>query len=359
MPVEVRLENLTKVFRSHRDSVVAVDHLDLEVEKGELVTLLGPSGCGKTTTLRLVGGFEIPTEGEIYLGGKRVTHLPPQRRDTATVFQSYGLFPHMTVFENVAFGLRVRRLHRDEVRRRVREALKLVNLEGLERRYPRELSGGQQQRVALCRALVIEPKVLLFDEPLSNLDAKLRVETREQIRRLQKELNITSLYVTHDQAEAMAISDRIAVMNEGKLQQIGPPYEIYAHPANRFVADFIGRANFLAVRVVGAQDEQFEIELPGGVRLEVPAVTGLQAGDEAIAVVRPEAVDVLPEGQGDVTAEVTFAHYTGSLATYKLSLPTGETLEVEVLSPQEKGFLTEGTKVGLRFHRQSIHLLRE
>jgi len=359
VPVEVRLENLTKVFHSHRESVVAVDHLDLEVEKGELVTLLGPSGCGKTTTLRLVGGFEIPTEGEVYLGGKRVTHLPPQRRDTATVFQSYGLFPHMTVFENVAFGLKLRHLPRDEVRRRVREALKLVNLEGLERRYPRELSGGQQQRVALCRALVIEPKVLLFDEPLSNLDAKLRVETREQIRKLQKELEITSLYVTHDQAEAMAISDRIAVMHEGKLQQIGPPYEIYAHPANRFVADFIGRANFLSARVRGVRDGQLEIELLEGVRLEVPAVAGLREGDEVVAVVRPEAVDVLPEGEGDVVATVTFAHYTGSLATYKLALPGGETLEVEVLSPQEKGFLSEGTRVGVRFHRQSIHLLKE
>ncbi len=359
MSIEVRLEGLTKVFHSHRESVVAVDLLDLQVERGELVTLLGPSGCGKTTTLRLVGGFEIPTAGEVYLGGKRVTHLPPQRRDTATVFQSYGLFPHMTVFENVAFGLKVRHLPRDEVRRRVREALKLVNLEGLERRYPRELSGGQQQRVALCRALVIEPRVLLFDEPLSNLDAKLRVETREQIRRLQKELGITSLYVTHDQAEAMAISDRIAVMSEGRLQQIGPPYEIYAHPANRFVADFIGRANFLRAVVVGAMDEKLAVELAGGVRLEVPFVEGLEPGTEAVAVVRPEAVDILPEGEGDVTAIVVFGHYTGSLATYKLSLPSGETLEVEVLSPQEKGFLSEGTRVGVRFHRQSIHLLKE
>ncbi len=359
MPVEVRLQGLTKVFHSHREAVVAVDHLDLEVEKGELVTLLGPSGCGKTTTLRLVGGFEIPTAGEVYLGGKRVTHLPPQRRDTATVFQSYGLFPHMTVFENVAFGLKVRRLPREEVRRRVREALRLVNLEGLERRYPRELSGGQQQRVALCRALVIEPRVLLFDEPLSNLDAKLRVETREQIRKLQKELGITSLYVTHDQAEAMAISDRIAVMNEGRLQQIGPPYEIYAHPANRFVADFIGRANFLRARVVGSADGKLAVELAGGVRLEVPAVAGFEPGTEAVAVVRPEAVDILPEGEGDVTATVVFGHYTGSLATYKLALPSGEDLEVEVLSPQEKGFLPEGTRVGVRFHRQSIHLLEE
>ncbi len=359
MPGELVLSGLTKTFRSRGDVVVAVDNLDLEVEKGELVTLLGPSGCGKTTTLRLIGGFEIPDSGKVYIGGRDVTDLPPQRRNTATVFQSYGLFPHMTVFENVAFGLKVRRLPRAETRRRVLEVLKLVNLEGLERRYPRELSGGQQQRVALARALVVEPQVLLFDEPLSNLDAKLRVETREQIRKLQKELGITSVYVTHDQAEAMAISDRIAVMNEGKLQQIGPPYEIYAHPANRFVADFIGRANFLTVKVVEAEDNRLEIELKGGVRLEIPRVEGFTPGMQAVAVIRPEAVDVLQEGEGDVTATVVFGHYTGSLATYKLALPWGETLEVEVLSPQEKGFLSEGEKVGIRFHRQSIHLLFE
>lgn len=359
MPAELVLSKLTKTFRSRHDIVVAVDHLELQVENGELVTLLGPSGCGKTTTLRLVGGFEIPDSGKVLIGGRDVTDLPPQRRDTATVFQSYGLFPHMTVFENVAFGLKVRRVRREETRRRVRDVLKLVNLEGLEHRYPRELSGGQQQRVALARALVIEPKVLLFDEPLSNLDAKLRVETREQIRRLQKELDITSLYVTHDQAEAMAISDRIAVMNAGKIQQVGPPYDIYARPANRFVADFIGRANFLKARIVGITDGKLSVEFCGGVQLEVPYSDGFEEGAQAVAVIRPEAVDILPEGEGDVDATVIFRHYTGSLATYKLSLPSGETLEVEVLSPQEKGFLPEGAKVGVRFHRQSIHLLKE
>ncbi|HDI11684.1 MAG TPA: ABC transporter ATP-binding protein [Candidatus Acetothermia bacterium] len=359
MSAEVSLQGLTKVFRSRGEEVVAVDHLDLSVNAGELVTLLGPSGCGKTTTLRLVGGFEIPDGGRVYIGGRDVTDLPPQKRDTATVFQSYGLFPHMTVFENVAFGLKLRRLSRREIHRRVSEALRLVNLEGLERRYPRELSGGQQQRVALCRALVVEPEVLLFDEPLSNLDAKLRIETREQIRRIQREVGITSIYVTHDQAEAMAISDRVAVMNAGRIQQLGDPYEIYAHPANRFVADFIGRANFLEADVLEATDGTFRVRLSPGVILEVPAVEGLSPGERAVAVIRPEAMDILPPGEGDIDARVIFAHYTGSLATYRLELPNGETVEAEVLSPREHGFLSEGAEVGIRFHRQSIHLLRE
>lgn len=359
MDAELLLKELTKVFAGGKEKVVAVDHVNLAVAKGKLVTLLGPSGCGKTTTLRMIGGFEIPTEGEIHLEGKDITYLPPQHRNTATVFQSYGLFPHMNIFENVAFGLKVKRISHSEIQRRVREALSLVGLTGLEGRSPGHLSGGQQQRVALARVLVIEPKVLLFDEPLSNLDAKLRVETREHIRRIQKELNITSIYVTHDQAEAMAISDQIAVMNAGRIQQIGLPYDIYAHPTNRFVADFIGRANFLKARVTGTYDEQFRIEIIGGVNLEVPAIPGIRTGDNVVAVVRPEAVDVLSDEKGDVTATVVLAHYTGSLAIYKLALAGGETMEVEAMNPQEKGFLTEGTKVGVRFHRQSIHLLKE
>ncbi len=353
---ELFLDGLTKVFRGRREEVVAVDRLSLTVEKGELVTLLGPSGCGKTTTLRLVGGFEDPTSGDVYLGGQRITHLPPQRRDTATVFQSYGLFPHMSVYENVAFGLKVRRLPRGEIKKRVKEALELVGLSGLEHRPPGQLSGGQQQRVALCRALVTEPRVLLFDEPLSNLDAKLRVETREQIRRIQKDLGITSLYVTHDQAEAMSISDRVAVMNAGRLQQLGTPYEIYAHPANQFVADFIGRANFLPAQVVGADEAGLSIRLAGK-EMVVPDPGGFQPGDPVVAVVRPEAVDLVPPGSGDVDGVIVFPHYTGSRATYRLRLTTGDLLEVEVLSPQEKGFLGEGDRVGVSFHRKSIHLL--
>ncbi len=359
MAAELILRDLTKTFEGKGEKVVAVDNMNLEVAEGKLVTLLGPSGCGKTTTLRMIGGFELPTEGEISMEGKTITYLPPQRRDTATVFQSYGLFPHMTIFENVAFGLKVRRISRQDIQRRVAATLALVGLTGLEKRSPGNLSGGQQQRVALARALVLEPKVLLFDEPLSNLDAKLRIETREHIRRIQKSLHITSIYVTHDQAEAMAISDEIAVMKGGQLQQIGPPYEIYAHPANRFVADFIGRASFLKAQVLESIGDRLTVQLVQNVRLDIPAAPGVGPGDRVVAVVRPEAVDILGEGQGDAGAKVVLAHYTGSVATYRLLLPGEEVIQVEVMNPQEKGFLPEGTMVGVRFHRQSVHLLKE
>lgn len=358
MAAELVLEDLTKVFRGRREEVVAVDHLSLSVERGELVTLLGPSGCGKTTTLRMVGGFEDPTMGNIYLASERITDIPPQQRNTATVFQSYGLFPHMTVFENVAFGLRVRRLPRSEIRRRVMEALAKVGLAGLENRAPNKLSGGQQQRVALCRALVIEPKVLLFDEPLSNLDAKLRVETREQIRKLQKELGITSLYVTHDQAEAMAISDRIAVMNRGKLQQVGSPYEIYARPANQFVADFIGRASFLRARVVSCDLEQTEVSLANGEVLTIPMKFPFDPGEEVIVVVRPEAMDLVPPESGELKGTVVLAQSTGAVAHYRIELVTGELVEVEVFGALEKGVLPVGSEVGINLHKRSLHLLK-
>lgn len=357
MPAEVILERLTKVFRGRGNPVVAVDHLDLEVEKGELLTLLGPSGCGKTTTLRLVGGFEIPTEGEIYLGGQRITHLPPQRRPTATVFQSYGLFPHMTVFENVAFGLKVRRVSRAEIRRQVTEVLMLVGLAGLEDRPPTKLSGGQQQRVALARVLVIKPQVLLFDEPLSNLDAKLRVETREHIRRLQKDLGITSLYVTHDQAEAMAISDRIVVMHQGRIQQLGTPQDVYLRPANAFVADFIGRANFLGAKVVTEGVEETEVELASGARIKLSMGFNFASGEVVKLVVRPEAIDLVAPEEGHLKGQVVLAQLTGASAHYRVTLDSGENVEVEVLGALEKGVLSPGTPVGLRLHLKNLWLL--
>lgn len=357
MPAELVLEKLTKVFRGRRGHVVAVDHLDLQVQKGELLTLLGPSGCGKTTTLRLVGGFEVPTEGEIYLGGQRITHLPPQRRPTATVFQSYGLFPHMTVFENVAFGLKVRRVPRAQIRRQVEEVLRLVGLTGLEDRPPMKLSGGQQQRVALARVLVIKPQVLLFDEPLSNLDAKLRVETREHIRRIQKDLGITSLYVTHDQAEAMAISDRIVVMNHGRIQQLGTPQEVYLRPANAFVADFIGRANFLRAKVVAIDEKETEVELTTGVRLRLPNRFAFAHGESVQLVVRPEAIDLTSPDEGHLRGRVVLAQLTGASAHYRVALESGETVEVEVLGALEKGVLPPGTPVGLRLHLKNLWLL--
>jgi ABC-type Fe3+/spermidine/putrescine transport system ATPase subunit len=241
MTAHLRLVEVTK----HFGPTVAVDRVSLEIEEGSFFTLLGPSGCGKTTLLRVVAGFHLPDRGEVYLRERRITHVPPHLRGTAMVFQEYALFPHMTVEENVAYGLRMRRVPAAEARTRVARVLELVGLVGQERKYPHQLSGGQQQRVALARALVVEPEVLLLDEPLSNLDAKLRVRVREELRELQRRLGQTTVYVTHDQEEALALSDRIAVMNTGRVLQVGTPEEIYLRPKNRFVADFVGLANFL------------------------------------------------------------------------------------------------------------------
>jgi len=358
--VVVRFEHIVKVFaEGTRREVRAVDDFSLSVGRGKLVTLLGPSGCGKTTTLRILAGFESATSGNVYIEGKRVNDIPPQKRDTSMVFQSYGLFPHMTVYENVAYGLKVKHVPKAEIKHRVSEVLSLVGLEGLERRSVGQLSGGQQQRVALCRAIVTQPKVLLFDEPLSNLDAKLRKGTREQIRRLQQELGITSIYVTHDQAEAMSISDAIAVMNAGRLQQLGTPEEIYSRPANRFVADFIGEANFLSARVLRTKDCQVTIQLFGQEVTVAQESSQFSPSEEVEAVVRPEAADVVALGEGDVDAEVLFSHWTGPVVLYALMLPDRSRLEVQVANPKERGLLPVGSRVGLRLHRKSLYLLKK
>lgn len=354
---ELILQHVSKIFAEGTTrEVKAVDDLSLEVKKGLLVTLLGPSGCGKTTTLRMIAGFEYPTRGKIFMGDKLINDIPPQRRDSAMVFQSYALFPHMTVFENVAYGLKVRRFSRQEIKRKVVQALKLVDLEGLEDRPSGQLSGGQQQRVALSRALVTEPKVLLFDEPLSNLDAKLRVSTREELRRLQQKLSITSIYVTHDQAEAMTISDEITVMKDGRVQQIGFPEQIYLHPENKFVADFIGEANFYRGTIIKSQDGRVEVKMLDRL-ITINQDGDFHPGDEVEVVVRPETVDIVAKGKGDFDGVVKFSHYTGSAATYHIELRGGQKMEVKVLNPQEKGLLKDEEVVGVRLHRNNIHLL--
>ena len=239
------LKDLKKTFGKGDAVVTAVDSMNLTVKEGELITLLGPSGCGKTTTLRMIAGFHTPTSGDVLIDGESVNALPPNKRPTAMVFQNYALFPHMTVEENISYGLKVRGDSSVKIKKKVDGIIQLIGLDGLAKRQPRELSGGQQQRVSLARAMVMEPKVLLFDEPLSNLDAKLRVSTRLEIRKLQQRVGITSVYVTHDQEEAMMLSDKVVIMKAGMIQQIGTPSEIYAHPVNCFVAGFIGKANFL------------------------------------------------------------------------------------------------------------------
>jgi len=302
----LQLTGLTKTYGDFR----AVAGVDLDIAQGELVVLLGPSGCGKTTTLRMIAGFVAPTAGEIRLGGEDITRRPPWKRNTGLVFQSYALFPHLTVANNVAFGLRMRKVPAGEIADRLAEVLRLVRLEALADRLPRELSGGQQQRVALARALVIEPDILLLDEPLSNLDAKLRHEVRVEIRELQKKLGLTTVMVTHDQEEALTMADRLVVMSNGQVQQVGSQRELYEHPANTFVAGFVGRTNFLRGR----------IEAPGlfrsesGLAIRCPADAA--AGGRVLAL-RPERLTLSAAAPVDPAncfpATVEFASYLGDV----------------------------------------------
>src|SRR5712692_829203 len=300
----LRLERVSKRFtREGQGALAAVNDVSLTVEPGELLTLLGPSGCGKTTTLRMVVGFEQPDAGRVYVGEQDVTELMVYRRSIGFVFQNYALFPHLTVFENVAYGLRVRRLAEATIRTRVGRVLELVGLPGYERRFTNQLSGGEQQRVAVARAVVVEPQLLLFDEPLSNLDAKLRVQMREELSRLQRQLAITTVYVTHDQEEAMAISDRIAVMRQGTIAQTGTAEELYGAPRSAFVAQFIGRVNLVEVRVLGATNGRVSVELWGS-PITVRTDDRYAAGQRLLLVLRPEALSLVPESVKAVTGEV-------------------------------------------------------
>ncbi len=284
----LELRGITKRF----GPTVAVDGLTASVAAGELASFIGPSGCGKTTLLRVIAGFATPDEGTVLLEDRDITRVPPNLRPTAMVFQNYALFPHMTVFENVAYGLSVRRRPASEIRARVADALRLVRLEGLEGRRPHQLSGGQQQRVALARALVLRPRVLLLDEPLSNLDANLRIAMRSEIRRLKDELDLTMVFVTHDQQEAMSISDRMAVMHDGRLVQVGTPQEIYLRPADPFVARFVGQVNMLPAEVITVDDGTLRLRLPDGEAHVHGTGRAWQTGQRVLAVVRPEAVRI-------------------------------------------------------------------
>ncbi len=355
----VELIAVSKIFAQaagRRERVVAVDEVSFQLRQGELLTLLGPSGCGKTTTLRMVGGFETPTAGQILLEGKDISNVPPNHRDTAMVFQSYALFPHMTVFENVAYGLHLRKMSRRAIGDKVRQILSLVGLEGMEHRPPGALSGGQQQRVALARALVVEPSVLLLDEPLSNLDAKLRTQMRVEIRKIQQELNITSIYVTHDQEEAMCLSDRIAVMHRGRIDQIGTPVEVYARPATRFVADFMGKKTaFLEGAVVGGEGQELKVKVLGAI-LPFRARPGLAAGTRVALVVRPEAVDIVAPGEGSFSGRITHVSYLGSEVSYELDL-AGLAINAEIANPLEHQIFARGSEVGVNLRTPSIHLL--
>jgi iron(III) transport system ATP-binding protein len=307
----VELRGVTKAY----GVTAAVQDVHLEARDGEFLTILGPSGCGKTTTLRIIAGLLDPDAGEVLVDGQPVHHLPAHRRETAMVFQSYALFPHMTVGENVAFGLRMRRVPGDERQARVEEALRMVELTGLGDRYPRALSGGQQQRVAVARAVVTRPKVLLFDEPLSNLDAKLRERLRLELRSLQQRLRVTTIYVTHDQAEALVLSDRIAVMDRGQMVEVGIPTEVYRRPRSRITAEFLGIANLIPATVLGSQDDRYLAETAIG-RLEVAWPERLARGDVVTLSFRPEDIRIGPGPVNCLTGAVLQAAYLGSITDY-------------------------------------------
>lgn len=351
------LENVTKVFsgRGGEGKVRAVDQASLSIAEGELVTLLGPSGCGKTTTLRMIAGFEFPTAGDIFLDGQNINDLPPHKRDMSMVFQSYAIFPHLSVFENIAYGLKVQHLSKKEIQERVGTVLELVELTGYDNRAPNQLSGGQQQRVALARALVMEPKVLLMDEPLSNLDAKLREQMRTEIRRIQQVMGITSVYVTHDQVEAMTISDRIVVMNEGRIEQVGTPTEAYRYPRSRFVADFIGRANFVNGVVKSQLDGKLVIRMLGQ-ELTVDAAGDVYEADaEVTVVVRPEMMALNPK-PAHVQGVVRRASYLGDVVEYDVEVQ-GQKLALVETDPRHLVIHREGTTVGIGFLEDCLYVL--
>ncbi len=323
MEKAVEFKHVTKAY----GDVQAVRDLSFTIEHGKLVTLLGPSGCGKTTTLRLIAGLEMATEGSIFIGGKEVTRLSASDRDVSMVFQSYALFPHMTVMQNVSYGLTMSRLSKAEVGEKALEGLELVSLSGFGERLPSELSGGQQQRVAVARALVLEPEVLLFDEPLSNLDAKLRRRVREEIRELQQKLELTTVYVTHDQEEALAVSDRIFVMNEAVIDQEGTPRQLYEEPVNLFVSDFIGDANIVKAEIIKIEGANAEVEI-GGIRTNLPH-RGLISGEANVAI-RPQSICLSQSGnENSIPGTILKANYLGGHIEYTVDCILGELFVID------------------------------
>lgn len=330
---------VTKEFKDDQGKTsTAVSDVNLKIAPGEFVTLLGPSGCGKTTTLRMVAGFETITSGDIFFGTDNVRDVSPSKRDCTMVFQSYALFPHMSVYENVAYGLRLRKMSDKDIANKVKSIFDIMNLGDYSARMPSQLSGGQQQRVALARALVMEPGVLLFDEPLSNLDAKLRLTMRDEIRRIQQEVGITALYVTHDQAEAMSMSDRIVVMNQGRIEQVGTPVEIYQQPATEFVAGFIGSANFLRGEVVEKSDKQYSVKYPIGILHQLFDQDHSVNSDEIVTAIRPEAISLHIETPANlkehnvVNGIITKSVFMGQTQEYSVDI-NGCNIDIHASNP--------------------------
>lgn len=344
MNAEHNIIELRHVSKCYGKDTAVVQDFNLEVKKGEFVTFLGPSGCGKTTILRMIGGFEVPTEGEILLHGKDISKLPPGKRPINTVFQKYALFPYLNIYDNIAFGLKLKKLPRDRIREKVKKVLEVVDLEGFEERRIATLSGGQQQRVAIARAIVNEPEILLLDEPLGALDYKMRKEMQFELKEMHKELGITFIFVTHDQEEALTMSDKIVVMSDGRIQQVGRPEEIYKVPGNAFVADFIGQSNI------------FDGEMTGENRVSIHGVEfecreNLPSGDRVEAVIRPEAVILMEEGQGKIQGEVYSSIFKGTC--YEITVYVGKS---EIIAQYDTA-MEPGTKVGIDMKKDGIHVM--
>lgn len=356
---------ITKLVK-HYGSVTAVYNISLEINQGEFVTLLGPSGSGKTTTLMMIAGFVVPTSGDILIGDQSIISQPVHKRNIGIVFQHYSLFPHMTVAENVAFPLKMRKLNSDEIRQKVQGILDLVELTEMTHRYPRQLSGGQQQRVALARALVFNPPILLMDEPLGALDKKLRESMQLEIMRIQKKLQITTVYVTHDQSEALTMSDRIAVMDHGEILQLGFPEQLYENPVNRFVADFIGKSNFLTGKAKKRTNEGYLVRCKGGVELVASTSMDLQIGAEVSIAVRPEKIVFYedyfepgqkPPGWNIVPGVVESFIYLGDLRHYEIKLPTGDVFLVQITSRPGVESWKPGRKVEICWKQEDARLV--
>lgn len=356
--VRVSVKDLWMSF----DEVVALKGVSLDIQDGELITFLGPSGCGKTTFLRIIAGLYRPTRGEVFFDEKRVTDMPPWERNVGLVFQDYALWPHITVYENIIYGLKLRKIKKEEIDKQVKRVASILRIEELLNRYPYQLSGGQQQRVALARAIIINPSVLLLDEPLSNLDAKIRMNVRTEIRKLQKNLKITSIYVTHDQEEALVLSDRIAIMNMGVVEQVGTPVELYYRPKNMFVADFMGQINMLPGKVKSVDYEKKVLRISTGVgEASVDLASGFKEDDEVYVVFRPENVEISrstpAEKHGIIfNGVVDEIQFLGNLA--RLSIIVDNTLiKAEIHNPVSRSIFTVGEQVYLKVDAQHIRLL--
>lgn len=350
MSVSIDIDHVVKRYGQN----TVVKGLSAKIRAGEFFTLLGPSGCGKTTLLRMIIGFHSVEEGEIRLNGKRINDVPTDQRNMGMVFQNYAIFPHMSVKDNVAFGLRMRKMSEAKIQTEVDHILKVVKIDHLKERMPAELSGGQQQRVALARAIVIQPEVLLMDEPLSNLDAKLRVEMRNAIKNIQKQIHITTVYVTHDQEEALAVSDRLAVMNNGVIQQIGTPQQIYKRPSNVFVAGFIGLSNFVQAKLTRAGD-RFALIFPNGWHLPISTIRKDAQNEDVVVSVRPEEFVIAPAGEDGIPAVIVSSVFLGLATHYFLKTAQGQELEV-IQYEGEGNHLSDGTKIALRMKADRINV---